>query len=77
MSRKSATSEMTQMKNQKSVDSPGHLQTTRRTRAKATVTVQTAEAVPYDHTVSPALMEIRLSETFSGDIEGESPVRAL
>jgi Protein of unknown function (DUF3224) len=27
--------------------------------------------------VRPALIEIRLSETFSGDIEGESPVRAL
>jgi hypothetical protein len=26
---------------------------------------------------SPASMEIRLSETFTGDIDGESPVRAL
>ena len=32
---------------------------------------------PYDQTVSPALMEVRLSETFTGDIDGESPVRAL
>ncbi len=48
-----------------------------RTRAKAKITVQTAEAKPYDETESPALMEFRLSETFSGDIDGESPVRAL
>ncbi len=48
-----------------------------RTRAKAKITVQTAEAKPYDETESPALREILLSETFSGDIDGESPVRAL
>src|SRR5262245_9973084 len=48
-----------------------------RTRAKAKITVHSAEATPYDRTVSPALMEIRLSETFAGDIDGESPVRAL
>ena len=48
-----------------------------RTRAKAKITVQNSEANPYDQTVSPALMEIRLTETFSGDIDGESPVRAL
>ena len=48
-----------------------------RTRAKAKVTVQSSEAKPYDQTASPALMEIRLSETFTGDIDGESPVRAL
>lgn len=48
-----------------------------RTRAKAKITVQSSEAKPYDQTVSPALMEIRLSETFTGDLEGESPVRAL
>jgi len=35
------------------------------------------ELPPYDQTASPALMEIRLSETFTGDIVGESPVRAL
>lgn len=46
-------------------------------RAKAKITVQSSEAKPYDQTVSPALMEIRLSETFIGDIDGESPVRAL
>ncbi len=52
-------------------------QTHRRTRAVAKVTVQSAEATPYDQTVSPALVEIRLSETFAGDINGDSPVRAL
>ena len=48
-----------------------------RTRAKAKITVQSSEAKPYDGTASPALMEIRISETFTGDIDGESPVRAL
>jgi hypothetical protein len=33
-------------------------------------------AKPYDHTVSPALMEVHISETFTGDMDGESPVRA-
>jgi hypothetical protein len=48
-----------------------------RTRAQAKITVQSSEATPYDQTASPALMEIRLTETFTGDIDGESPVRAL
>lgn len=48
-----------------------------RARAKAKITVRSSEAKPYDQTASPALMEIRLSETFIGDIDGESPVRAL
>ena len=48
-----------------------------RTRAQAKITVQSSEAKPYDQTASPALMEIRLSETFTGDIAGESTVRAL
>ena len=48
-----------------------------RVRAQAKITVQSSEAKPYDQTASPALMEIRLSETFTGDIDGESPVRAL
>jgi hypothetical protein len=48
-----------------------------RTRAKAKITVQNSAARPYDQTASPALMEIRLNETFTGDIDGESPVRAL
>ena len=48
-----------------------------RRRAVAKITVQSSEANPYDRTASPALLEIRLSETFTGDIEGESAVRAL
>jgi hypothetical protein len=48
-----------------------------RATAKAKITVQSSEAKPYDQTASPALAEVRLIETFSGDIEGESPVRAL
>ena len=48
-----------------------------RTRAEAKITVQNSEAKPYDQTTSPALLEVRLTETFTGDIEGESPVRAL
>jgi Protein of unknown function (DUF3224) len=57
----------------------GQPQTQPRTRvkAKAKITVHSSEAKPYDQTASPALMEIRLSETFTGDIDGESPVRAL
>ena len=46
-------------------------------RAKAKITVQSSEAMPYDQTASPELVEIRLTETFTGDIDGESPVRAL
>lgn len=48
-----------------------------RTRAVAKIVVQRAEATPFDQSASPALMEIRIAETFSGDIEGESVVRAL
>jgi len=57
----------------------GHSQRERpaRTRAEAVITVQRSEATPYDQTTSPALVEIHLSETFTGDIDGESTVRAL
>jgi hypothetical protein len=48
-----------------------------RARAVAKVTVQSSEAKPYDQTAAPALLEIRMSETFTGDIDGESTVRAL
>jgi hypothetical protein len=48
-----------------------------RARANAKITVHSSEARPYDQTTSPALIEIRLSETFAGDLDGESPVRAL
>ena len=46
-------------------------------RAEAKITVQSSEATPYDKTASPALMGIRISETFAGDLEGESTVWAL
>jgi hypothetical protein len=46
-------------------------------RAKAKITVQSSEAKPYDQTATPTLQEIRLTETFTGDLDGESPVRAL
>ncbi|MHB8814393.1 MAG: DUF3224 domain-containing protein [Steroidobacteraceae bacterium] len=48
-----------------------------RARAVATIVVHTSEAKPFDESASPALMEIHITETFSGDIEGESTVRAL
>jgi len=48
-----------------------------RTHAVAKVIVHSSDAKPYDQTVSPSLMEIYISETFSGDIDGESTVRAL
>jgi len=46
-------------------------------RAEAKITVQSSEAKPYDQAASPVLMEISLNETFTGTIEGQSPVRAL
>lgn len=48
-----------------------------RATARATITVKNSEARPYDQTTSPALVELHLTETFTGDIEAESPVRAL
>jgi hypothetical protein len=48
-----------------------------RARAKAKITVHSSESKPYDQTESPTLVELQLSETFTGDIEGESTVRAL
>jgi Protein of unknown function (DUF3224) len=62
-----------------SLHASGQPQTEPRTRAKAKakITVHSSEAKPYDQTAGPALMELRLSETFTGDIDGESSVRAL
>ena len=48
-----------------------------RAHARARITVQSSEAKPYDQSMGPALMEIHLREMFTGDIDGESPVRAL
>src|SRR5690348_9489089 len=68
-----------QMNDHESIHAAGQSQTKPRTRAraKAKITVQSSEAKPYDQSTSPALMEIRLNETFTGDLDGESPVRAL
>lgn len=51
--------------------------TTGRRRAVAKITVQRSEAKPYDQSAGPALVEIHITETFSGDLQGESAVRAL
>ena len=65
------------MNDRGSVHPIGQSQVRPRARAKAKITVRSSEVEPYDQTVSPALVEVRLTETFAGDIEGESPVRAL
>lgn len=49
----------------------------KRAHAVAKVIVQSSEARPYEQTTGPTLMEINIKETFTGDIDGESPVRAL
>jgi hypothetical protein len=41
-----------------------------RTRAKAKIAVQSYNANPYDQTASPALVEVRLTETFAGISKG-------
>jgi len=64
------------MNDDESMHAHGHGQATR-TRGRATVTVQSSEARPYDQLAGAALLKIRLNEAFAGDIEGESPVRAL
>ena len=48
-----------------------------RTRARARIAVDSSETKPYGQSASPALMEVRLTERLTGDIDGESPVRAL
>jgi len=65
------------MNDRESVHPIGQSQARPRARAKAKITVRSSEVEPYDQTASPALVEVRLIETFAGDIEGESPVRAL
>jgi hypothetical protein len=67
------------MNEQKSVRAirPSQAQPPARARAKAKITVQSSEAMPYDQTGGPGLVEVRLTEMFAGDLEGESPVRAL
>src|ERR1700704_2851 len=67
------------MNDHESIHAIGQSQTKPRTRARARakITVQSTNAKLYDQTASPALMEISFSETFTGDIAGESTVRAL
>jgi hypothetical protein len=48
-----------------------------RARALAKISVRSSTATPYDQSQSPALVEIHIAETFSGDMQGESTVRAL
>jgi hypothetical protein len=48
-----------------------------RARATTRIVVQSHESRPFDENPGPALVEIGLTERFSGDIEGESTVRAL
>lgn len=48
-----------------------------RTHAVAKITVQSSEAKPFNRMEGPILMEINISETFAGDIDGQSTVRAL
>ena len=48
-----------------------------RTHAVAQIVVRRSEVERYDETTAPVLAEIRIEERFTGDIEGESPVRAL
>lgn len=54
-----------------------HAEPRRQAHAHAKTTVHSSEAKPYDETAGPALTEIHISETFSGDLDGESMVRAL
>jgi uncharacterized protein DUF3224 len=56
---------------------PSNIKVPMHQRATATVTVQHSEAKPYDETASPTLKDLTLQEKFSGDINGESLVRAL
>lgn len=48
-----------------------------RTHVEATITVHSSEVTPYEQTADQTLLELHLSETLSGDIDGESTVRAL
>ena len=54
-----------------------HHNPSRRARAVAKIVVRRSEVERYDDTTTPVLAQIRIDETFTGDIEGESPVRAL
>lgn len=49
----------------------------KRTHATAKIAVQNSQAKPYEQSGGPPLMEVSITETFTGDIDGESTVRAL
>jgi hypothetical protein len=46
-------------------------------RAEARIMVQGSQAESFDQAASPALMEVHITEIFSGDMDGKSTVRAL
>ena len=48
----------------------------KRAHAQAKVTVHDSSATPYDQAGGPPLAEVHIRESFSGDFEGESAVRA-
>ncbi|MBW8812115.1 MAG: DUF3224 domain-containing protein [Caulobacterales bacterium] len=48
-----------------------------RRHAEATVRVVRSEREPWDEAAEATLAEVRITETFAGDLEGESTVRAL
>jgi hypothetical protein len=48
-----------------------------RTHAVATIAVDSHESHPFEQSAGPALLEISITESFVGDIDGRSTVRAL
>jgi uncharacterized protein DUF3224 len=48
-----------------------------RSHAEAKITVHSSEAQPFDQAASVSLIELRLTESFAGDIDGTSTIRAL
>ena len=69
-------SEVTKMQVQR-IDAQPQTGPHTRQHAVAKVAVQTSEAKPYDDAESPQLVEVRIEEAFTGDLNGESSVRAL
>src|SRR5215470_8122697 len=67
----------TQVKEHESTEAIGKPRPGKRAHAEAQIIVRSSQAKPYDESARPALVRIRLSETFSGDIDGESEVEAL
>jgi len=48
-----------------------------RTHAVAKITVHSSETKKYDQTAGPELTEVNIIEAFTGDIDGQSAVRAI